>query len=134
MTEPTSQDIDLITQTSRDYIEGWYTADAERMRRGLHPELIKRTLIYDPEKEARLLRHPSNAEMMVEFTRQGGGSAIPEAERTYEIIIQDVCRQIACVKVNSQYMMDYLDLVKLNDRWFIVNVLWELREEEIRLE
>ncbi len=31
-------------------------------------------------------------------------------------------------------MMDYLHLVKLNDLWFIVNVLWELREGEIGLD
>lgn len=131
MTTPTSRDIDLITQTSRDYIEGWYSADAERMRRCLHPDLVKRTLLYDPEKETWLLRRPSNAEMMVEYAGKGGGSDIPEAERTYEIIIQDVFRHIACVKVISRYMMDYLHLVRLNERWFIVNVLWELREGEI---
>jgi len=131
MSTPTSHDIDLITQTSRDYIEAWYSADAERMRRCLHPDLVKRTLLYDPEKETWLLRRPSNAEMMVEFTGKGGGSDTPEVERTYEIIIQDVFRHIACVKVISRYLMDYLHLVKLNERWFIVNVLWELREGEI---
>jgi hypothetical protein len=26
--------------------------------------------------------------------------------------------------------MDYLHLAKLDDRWFIANVLWELREGE----
>ena len=131
MTTPSSHDIDLITQTSRDYIEGWFTADAERMQRCLHPELVKRTLIHDPEKETWRLYRPSSAEMMVDFTRKGGGSDIPEAERTYEIIIQDVFRHIACAKVISRYMMDYLHLVKLNERWFIINVLWELREGKI---
>jgi hypothetical protein len=28
-------------------------------------------------------------------------------------------------------MMDFLHLVQLNDRWFSVNVLWELRAGEI---
>ena len=98
MTMPTPEDIDLITQTSRDYIEGRITADAE---------------------------------MLVECTRKGGGSNIPEAEQTYEIVVQDVFRHIACAKVISRHMMDHLHPVKLNERWFIVNVLWELREGEI---
>jgi hypothetical protein len=131
MTTPTPEDVDLITQTSQDYIEGWFTANAERMRSCLHPDLIKRTLIHDPAKETWLLYRPSNAHMMVEFTRKGGGSDLPDSERTYEIIIQDVFRHIACVKVISRFMMDYLHLVKLNERWFILNVLWELREGEI---
>jgi hypothetical protein len=50
--------MDLITQASRDHMEGWYSADAERMQRCLHPELVKRTLLSDPEKETWQLRHP----------------------------------------------------------------------------
>ena len=129
---PSPQDIDGITQASRDYIEGWYSADAERMRRCLHPELVKRTLMHDTQQGTWLMRPPSTAEMMVEFTRQGGSSNVPEVERTYEITIQDVFRHIACVQVVSRDMMDYLHLVKLNDQWFILNVLWEVREGEIK--
>jgi hypothetical protein len=128
---PTSEDMDNITQASRDYIEGWYSADAERMRRCLHPDLVKRTVMHDPQQGTWLLRRPSTARMMVEFTQAGGGSDIPKAERTYEIVIQDVFRHIACVKVVSRDMMDYLHLVKLNDAWFIVNVLWELQEGDV---
>jgi hypothetical protein len=128
---PSPEDIDGITQASRDYIEGWYSGDAERMRRGLHPELVKRTLMYDAGGGTWLLRPPSTAGMMVQFTGRGGGSDVPEAERTIEITIRDVFRHIACVQVVSRDMMDYLHLVKLNDRWFIINVLWELRKGEI---
>jgi hypothetical protein len=127
----TPEDKRAITEASRDYIEGWYTADPERMRRCLHPELVKRTVMHDPQKGGWLLRRPSTAELMVEYTRQGGGSDVPVAERTYEIVIQDVFRHTACAKVVSRDMVDYLHLAKLNDRWFIVNVLWELREGEI---
>lgn len=128
---PSPEDIDGITQASRDYIEGWYSGDAERMRRCLHPELVKRTLMYDVGGGTWLLRPPSTAEMMVQFTGRGGGSDVPEAERTIEITIRDVFRHIACVQVVSRDMMDYLHLVKLNDQWFIINVLWELRKGEI---
>jgi hypothetical protein len=131
---PTPDDLDLITRTSQDYIEGWYTADVERMRRCLHPELVKRTIAYDPRQETWLLRPPITAHMMAEFTREGGGSDAPEAERTFDLTVQDVFRHIACVKVVSREFMDFIHLAKLNDRWLIVNVLWELREGEIRLD
>jgi hypothetical protein len=101
--ETTPGDIDLITQASQDYIERWYSGDADRMRRCLHPELVKRTIMYDPKQGIWLLRRPTTTPMMVESTREGGGSEIPEAERTYEIIVQDAFRHIACVKVVSRY-------------------------------
>jgi Putative lumazine-binding len=131
---PTPNDVDLITRTSRDYIEGWYTADVELMQRCLHPELVKRTIAYDAQQETWLLRPPTTASMMAEYTRDGGGSDAPEAERTFELTVHDVFRHIACVKVVSRDFMDFIHLAKLNDRWLIVNVLWELREGEIRLD
>ena len=131
---PAPEDIEGITQASRDYIEGWYSANAERMQRSLHPDLVKRTLTHDVQKDTWLIRQPTTAEEMVEHTRTGGGSWVPEPERTFEIVILDVFRHIASVKVLSRDMMDYLHLVKLNDRWSIVNVLWELREGEIGVE
>ena len=36
-----------ITKTALDYIEGWYTGDAVRMERALHPELAKRMISTD---------------------------------------------------------------------------------------
>jgi hypothetical protein len=69
--------------------------------------------------------------MMVAFTQEGGGSDAPESEKTYEITVLDVFRHIATAKVLSHPYMDYLHLAKLNDRWLIVNVLWELRQGEL---
>jgi Putative lumazine-binding len=131
---PTDHDLKLITQTSQDYIEGWYTANVERMQRCLHPELVKRTIALDPQSGTWLLRPPISAQMMAKFTRGGGGSDAPEVERTYVLTVQDVFRHIACVKLVSRDFMDYIHLAKLGDRWLIVNVLWELREGEACLE
>ena len=128
---PTPEDIDGITEASRDYAEGWFTADGERMRRCLHPDLVKRTLMRDPQRGTWELRRPSDAQMVVSFTQEGGGSDAPESERTYEITILDVFRHIATVKVLSHPNMDYLHIAKINDQWLIVNVLWELRQGEL---
>jgi hypothetical protein len=124
----TVEDQAAIMQASRDYVEGWYEANPERMARALHPDLVKRTVGLDGDDgEWRLLR-PSNAGMMVGFTREGGGSAVPEAERIYDISIQDGFRHIACVRALSPLYMDYLHLARFDGRWLIVNVIWELRD------
>lgn len=44
-------DIEAITACALDYAEGWYKADPVRMRRALHPDLSKRTIIRDPFRE-----------------------------------------------------------------------------------
>jgi len=128
---PTPDDIEGITQASRDYAEGWFTADGERMQRCLHPDLVKRTIMRDPKRGRWKLRRPLDAQMMVGYTLEGGGSDAPESEKTYEITILDVFRHIATVKVLSYPYMDYLHIAKINDRWLIVNILWELRQGEL---
>ena len=42
-------DNEAITTTALDYIEGWYSGDAGRMERALHPELAKRMISTDPK-------------------------------------------------------------------------------------
>ena len=44
--QATPEDIQAITN-QRDYAEGWFTANAEQMRRSLHPRLVKRTIWHD---------------------------------------------------------------------------------------
>ena len=41
--EATGPDRDAIESVVRDYIEGWYSGDVERMNRALHDDLVKRT-------------------------------------------------------------------------------------------
>lgn len=118
-----------IMQASRDYVEGWYEADPERMARALHPDLVKRSVGLDGDSGGWRLLRTSTAEMMVDFTREGGDSAVPEAGRIYDLSIQDSFRHIACVRALSPLFMDYLHLAKLGDRWLIVNVIWEMRED-----
>ena len=38
----TTTDEQAIEATVRDYFEGWFDGDAERMERALHPQLAKR--------------------------------------------------------------------------------------------
>jgi len=128
--QATAEDIQAITEASRDYAEGWFTADAEQMRRSLHPQLVKRTIWHDLQKDTWQPSNSHDAESMVGITRNGGGSALAESEKVFEIVVLDVFRDIATVKVYSYPYMDYLHLVKINDRWSILNCLYEVRVGE----
>jgi hypothetical protein len=123
-----------IERAVLDYVEGWYEADPARMERALHPELVKRTIKLEREKNQWVLGRPSTAIMMVEYTGSGGGSDVPAAEREYEIIIQDAFRHMAVVKAISPLYVDYCQLLRFEEGWQIVNVLWEVREGEVEAE
>lgn len=117
-----------ITQTALDYIEGWYEGNAERMERALHPELAKRMVSTDPASGSSRLNHMT-AEQLVGATRTGYGTQTPEAERRRDVSILDIYESVASVKVVAKDWIDYLHVVKFDNRWVIINVLWELTPE-----
>jgi hypothetical protein len=125
---PSVEDLEAITAVARDYVEGWFDGDEARMRRCLHPELVKRTIYRDPATGDWRLGRPADAEMMVGWTRDGEGRTAVAAERVFEIVIEKVFRHLASVSVLSSPYMDLLHIAKIGDRWLIANVLWEVRE------
>lgn len=117
-----------ITQTALDYIEGWYEGNAERMERALHPQLAKRMVSIDPASGSSQLNHMT-AEQLVSATRGGYGSGTPQAERRRDVSILDIYENIASVKIVARDWIDYLQVAKFDERWVIINVLWELTPE-----
>ena len=128
---PSPEDLEAITAVARDYVDGWFDGDEARMRRCLHPDLVKRTINRDPTTGDWSLGRPADAEMMAGWTRAGEGRTTVAAERQFEITIDAVFRHVATVRVLSSPYMDLLHIAKIGDRWFIVNVLWEVRQGEI---
>ena len=117
-----------IRQAALDYIEGWYTGDADRMARAVHPELAKRIVRTDP-KTGRSGLGQMGAMTLVTSTRMGGGKQTPEAQRRKDVRILDIFQGAAVARVDASTWVDYLQLGKWNGQWVIVNVLWELRPE-----
>jgi hypothetical protein len=123
-----SVDSAAIRSTALDYIEGWYTGDAMRMERALHPRLAKRMALDDPQS-GRSTLNDMTAETLIQRTGEGLGASTPAAERRNEVTILDVFGNAASVRIDARDWVDYLHLVEFDGRWVIINVLWELRPE-----
>lgn len=106
-----------IRATVDDYYEGWFDADAERMRRALHPSLVKRAL---DEGEISTL----TAADMIEATEKGSGTRHGPDRRGYTAVINHVHDPIADVHVTGDVYVDYLQMIHVDGRWQIVNALW----------
>ena len=112
-----------IEAATRDYIDGWYEGNAERMANALHPDLAKRNVERLPE--GRNFLRTLSADAMVEFTRAGFGAKSRQEGQHNEVIILDLLENSASVKTITHEFIDYLHLAKVNGQWKIVNVLWE---------
>lgn len=116
-----------IKATALDYIEGWYEGNSERMERALHPELAKRIVQKDARGNNRL--DQMGAMALVQGAKRGFGKNTPKEKQIKDVVILDVFENTASVKAVMSDWIDYMHMARWNNRWVIVNVLWELKPE-----
>ena len=114
-----NDDQDII-KIAKDYIEGWYDGDKQRMENALHPDMIKRRIVDGELKEL-------DSKKMIFGTEHGGGKHVSKTSYQIEIEILDRRDAIASVITTSEYI-DYLHLAKVNHKWTIINVLWDFNK------
>jgi len=121
-TQKNKIDSSAIIQTALDYAEGFYSGDAARMERAIHPDLNKvnpRTL----QQSGRTILAYNTYSGLLENTRAKVG-LLDENKRNISVKILDVNNDLANVKLTSENFCDYLQMIKIDDQWKIVNVLW----------
>ncbi|MCZ4244003.1 nuclear transport factor 2 family protein [Pedobacter punctiformis] len=124
----TKQDSLDIKQAVLDYIESQHTPNPSQMERALHPRLVKRTFWKDKETNKDYVRETS-AESMVILAesynkKKDKFPAVPKKE----VKFLDISDRTASVKLLADEWIDYMHLVKLNNSWKIINVLWQYND------
>ena len=113
-----------IVTAALDYIDGWYTGDAARMQRALHPALAKR--IQTTDSTGQLAVADMTARELIDRTAAGTGTTDPA--RRHDVRVLDVFGRAASVRIDATGWVDYLHLIHTPAGWKIINVLWERRE------
>ena len=116
------QEKKLIIQTALDYGETYYTGEVKRLEDALAPDLNKAIPIYLKESKQTALVYTTFSQL-VEETRLKSKS--PEkVQEKFNIQVLNVSGDLANVKLLSNNFRDYLQMVKLNNHWKIINALW----------
>ena len=123
----TVADSAAIRSTALDYIEGWYTNNPGRMERALHPHLAKRLVWADSTGRSHLV--DLTAMELVQGTK--AHPPTPTSERRKDISILSTFGNVAMVRIEASDWVDFLQEVKWNGDWKILNVVWENRPEKL---
>jgi hypothetical protein len=121
----TDADKEAIKRTALNYAEGWYEGNADRMESSLSPDLAKRIARTNAQNQTRLDHMTAMA--LVQGTRGGFGKQTPAGEQQKDVTIYDVMGGAATVKLEMRDWVDYMHVAKVNGKWLIVNVLWEMK-------
>lgn len=121
----TDADREAIKRAALNYAEGWYEGNADKMESSLSPDLAKRIARTNPQGQSSLGQMTAMA--LVQGTRGGSGKNTPAAEQQKDVTIYDIIGGAATVKLEMRDWVDYMHIAKMNGKWVIVNVLWELK-------
>ena len=121
-----NQDSVKVLETVSLYNQGWYEGDSTKMRKALHPELVKRIVqqFKDPGND---VVNNLSYNLMMQYVIAGYGTHTPKEKRNDKVTLHDIYGNIASVKVESEDIVEYLQLVKFSGEWKILNVLWDMK-------
>jgi hypothetical protein len=126
----TKQDSLDIKQAALDYIESQHNLKPEQFERSAHPRMVKRTFWTDKNTQKEYLRETfTDAMILLAETYNINGDKFPKKPKK-EVVILDVFDKTASVKLIADEWIDYMHIVKLNGKWQIVNVLWQMKNSE----
>ena len=118
-------DREAVEAAVRDYVEGIYEVQPERIERSVHPAMVKRGS-WRPEGSTEYrTASVMTFEQLVELAGSWNVDDQQGADLTYEIEVQDVLDITASAKLSAKWGIDYFHLMKLDDEWKIIHVLWQ---------
>jgi hypothetical protein len=114
-----------IKETVMNYIEGFYTADADRMEKALHYDLAKRYVT--PERNGRNYVQNMTAMMLYQVTKMQEDKSVENGKLKCDIKISEIYGNVAIVRAETDFFtfIDFIQLGKIDGEWKIVNVIWE---------
>ncbi len=124
----TDADREAIKRTALNYAEGWYEGNAEKMESALSPDLAKR--IANTNAQGRSSLGQMTAMTLVQGTRGGSGKQTAKADQQKDVTILDAMSSSATVKLEMLEWVDYMHIGKMNGKWVIINVLWEMKPKK----
>ena len=113
-----------VEHAALDYLEDFYEGSTEKIRRGVHPDVVKYG--FSRGRDRSYHGEPMSFQEMLDYAtsvKESGRSPGPDAPKRVEVL--DVLDQTAVAKVYAWWGSDYLQLAKYDGQWKIVHVLWQ---------
>src|SRR5215469_305732 len=104
-----------VRATVTNYIEGYFTGDAQRMEQTLHTHYLKHVIHADTQMDEIIGRQ------VMKNVRREGKPDLPAASKTEKVTVLDIAGDIASAKLVTPGWTDYMTLSKVNGEWKILS-------------
>jgi len=123
-TAKTTRHDESITKILTDYCVGFYEIDGQKVQNTCHPILSKRAVEHNDEGNFDFLQQITYEEIKIlgeTFNKSFGFE--PDARCVVEIY--EVRGDIAIAKMTGTVWFDYFQLLKVDNEWTIINIMFE---------
>ena len=120
------KDLDAIKEAALGYMDIFYKADTLLAHRHLDKSLRKVGWQYSKDEQKYSGNNELPFDKVIELAMYFSKKPIPQDENTpREAQILEANDKIAVVKVTAIWGIDYLNMVKLDGNWKIINIVWQ---------
>jgi hypothetical protein len=118
-------DRDLVYGAIEDYVDALYLVQPERIKKSVHPELMKKGFRKAKDKTEYDYVGVMTFDQLVELAGKWNAKGWLAKDAVKKIDIYDVQDQTASAKLTAHWGTDYFQLAKFDGKWMIVNILWQ---------
>ena len=120
-----TSDRDLVYAAIEDYVDALYLVQPERIKKSVHPELMKKGFWKGKDKTEYDYEGVMTFDQLVELAGKWNAKGNIPKDAIKKIDIYDVQDQTACAKLTAHWGTDYFQLAKFDGKWMILNILWQ---------
>jgi hypothetical protein len=120
-----SPDHQAVYAAVEDYVDGLYLVQPERIKKSVHPELMKKGFWKGKDKTEYAYDGIMTFDQLVELAGKWNAKGWLSKDAIKKIDIYDVQDQTAAAKLTAHWGTDYFQLAKFEGKWMIVNILWQ---------
>jgi len=115
-----------VTQAGYNYIDTFYKVDTTLAYKSVHKELRKVGWWYDKKKSSYSDASEMSFDRLISLAKRWNakGDRV-KADSPRAVKVLEVSDKIAVVKVTAVWGIDYLNMVKTDDGWKSVNIVWQ---------
>lgn len=118
-------DKELVQAAIEDYVDGIYNVQPDRIKKSVHPELVKKGYWKGKDKADYAYDGIMTFDQLVKLAETWNAKGWLAKDAPKKIDIYDVQDQTACGKLTAYWGTDYFQLAKVEGKWMIMNILWQ---------
>ncbi len=120
-----TSDKELVKAAIEDYVEGIYQVQPDRIKKSVHPELVKKGYWKGKDKTEYAYDGIMTFDQLIKLAETWNAKGQLAKDAPKKIEIYDVQDQTACGKLTAHWGTDYFQLAKIDGKWMIMNILWQ---------